>query len=95
MEILGTKTFVIEPDPTMQAFKVCEEAFELFQAAKHRNDTNEYITADRRRWDMIDECADVIQAALNFFDAIGLTEEEVLDAMDECYSRNRFRGRVE
>ena len=95
MEIFGTKTFTIERDPLMQAFKVCEEAFELYQAARKRNVVDNVNDLESRRWDMVSEMADVIQAAVNFGDCIGLTEEEIEDAMYECYRRNVHRGRVE
>lgn len=95
MEILGTKTFCAARTLQEQAFKVCEEAFELYQAVKHLDDVNDFIDEHARRWAMIDECADVTQAALNFFAMLGFDEDGVFDAMDECYRRNRHRGRVE
>ena len=94
MKIFGTKTFVMETDVMRQAFKVCEEAFELYMAAKHRNVIDPINDLESRRRDMVYEGADVIQAVLNFFDMLGMDEEEVDDAMYACYRRNVNRGRV-
>ena len=95
MRVFGTETFTIEPDVTMQAFKVCEEAHEVFQEAKHLNDADPIIPRSSRMRYLREEMADVMQAVLNLADLIGLTEEELLDDMSDCERRNRFRGRYE
>ena len=81
-----------------QALKVLEEAAEVFGA---------YQTWEREvtRWgnprsfdsypfrqDLMDECADVIQATLNLVAALGV--EDFRPYMKECERRNRERGRV-
>ena len=42
--------------------------------------------------DLVDECADVIQATCNLLAAIGVKDMTV--AMKECEERNRRRGRL-
>ena len=95
MEIFGTKTFTLETDVKMQAFKICEEAFEVYQEAKYLAVNHDFITPEARLWNLRAEMADVIQSVVNLADMLGLTEEEVLDDMNECYRRNANRGRVE
>lgn len=95
MEIFGTKTFILEDSIRMQAFKVCEEAFEVFQEAKHLEEND--VSRESRMlymWPLRNEMADVIQATLNLAAMVGVTKEEIMDDMNACYRRNVMRGRV-
>lgn len=76
----------VEPDKA-QAFKVLEEAAEVFEAWQ---DT--HLPEDRRREKVLSECADVIQATLNLVAALGV--EDFRPYMKACELRNRERGRI-
>lgn len=85
MRILGTETFVLEGDPAKQAAKVHEEAAELLLAVKGREPVER----------VEDEAADVIQAAFNLLDLLGVDYVAVHEAMGRCMERNKARGRYE
>lgn len=97
IEILETKTFEPTFDYTpleLQALKVCEEAWEVYQAAKHLHDFDFINDEKVRMWDLRTEMADVHQALFNLADMIALTKEDIEDDMYACYTRNVCRGRV-
>lgn len=73
-----------------QALKVLEEAAEVF-GAWQALDTGE--CSSFKRIDLLDECADVIQAVVNLIDAVG--ERDFAPYMDACMERNEERGRFD
>ena len=98
MEVFGTKTFEPTFDYTpleLQALKVCEEAWEVYQAAKHLHDYDFINDENNRMWALREEMSDVHQALFNLADMVGLTSGEIEDDMYACYRRNVCRGRVE
>ena len=70
-----------------QALKPLEEAAEVFGAWQ-----STHLPEDRRREQILAECADVIQATLNLVAAYGV--EDFRPWMRECEKRNRERGRI-
>lgn len=76
----------VEPDKA-QALKPLEEAAEVFGAWQ-----STHLPEDRRRGQILAECADVIQATLNLVSALGVEDFRLW--MDECEKRNRERGRI-
>ncbi|KAA8828231.1 hypothetical protein EMO91_06880 [Bifidobacterium myosotis] len=72
------------------AVKTLEEAAELTEAAKRWLKSG--AAADRR--DMLDEYADTLQTLANLAAAMGVSDAEIADAMDDCLERNRERGRL-
>lgn len=70
-----------------QALKPLEEAAEVFGAWQ-----STHLPEDRRREQILAECADVIQATLNLVAAYGV--EDFRPWMKECEKRNRERGRI-
>lgn len=90
----------VKPDKA-QALKVLEEAAEVVEACKdfdevRKDETRGY--GEPHDWtyvarnDLLDECADVIQATLNLVAALGV--EDFRPYMDACEERNRERGRI-
>lgn len=90
----------VAPDKE-HALKVLEEAAEVVGAWKDFDEVREdeirgygephdwtYVA----RNDLLDECADVIQATLNLVAAYGV--EDFRPWMDACERRNRERGRI-
>lgn len=73
-----------------QALKVLEEAAEVF-GAWQALDTGE--CSSYKRDDVLNECADVIQAVANLIDAMG--ERDFAPYMEECRMRNEERGRFD
>lgn len=84
-----------------QALKVLEEASEVVEAWKdfdevRKDETRGY--GEPHDWtyvarnDLLDECADVIQATLNLVAALGV--EDFRPYMKACERRNRERGRI-
>lgn len=73
-----------------QALKVLEEAAEVF-GAWQALDTG--VCSSRKRVDVLNECADVIQAAANLIYAMG--ERDFAPYMDDCRERNEKRGRFD
>lgn len=90
MEILNTKTFVIEEDAKAQALKVLEEAAELVEAVKCWEVAGRSLAF---KTSAVEEAADVMQATLNLLDMMGLDRLDVLEAMRKCKDRNMARGR--
>lgn len=97
MEIFGTKTFTLADTATEQAMKTLEEAAEFFMAVReYERDLKDNAPFAAVSMEMaINEGADVIQTILNAFEKMGLYVEDVYEAMDRCYKRNKARGRVE
>ena len=90
----------VEPDKA-QAIKVLMQASEVVEAWKDYDETREteirgygephdwtYVA----RADLLDECADLVQATLNLVAALGV--EDFRPWMDACEKRNRERGRI-
>ena len=73
-----------------QALKVLEEAAEVF-GAWQALDTGECSSS--KRVDVLNECADVIQAIANLIYAMG--ERDFEPYMDACRERNEKRGRFD
>lgn len=73
-----------------QALKVLEEAAEVFGAWQAGYDHDH---PNPSRWQILDECADVIQAACNLVAAYGVTD--FAPYMDMCRRRNEERGRFD
>ena len=73
-----------------QALKVLEEAAEVFGAlqALHADEYNTFAV-----FPLLDECADVIQAAANLIAALGVAD--FAPYMDACRERNEKRGRFD
>ena len=76
----------VTPDKA-QALKPLEEAAEVLGALQ-----STHLPEDRRREQILAECADVIQATLNLVAALGV--EDFRPWMKECERRNRERGRI-
>lgn len=74
-----------------QALKVLEEAAEVVEAFKNW-DKHGHTSGQRR--DLIDECADVIQATVNLMAAMEFTDDEIRQAIEDCRARNDARGRM-
>ena len=76
-----------------QAVKVLEEAAEMFEAVDwYRNvEDDEQELADFYRDELVDECADVIQAVCNLLAGLGVAD--MTAPMAACEYRNRKRGR--
>ena len=70
-----------------QALKPLEEAAEVFGAWQ-----STHLPEDRRREQILAECADVIQATLNLVAAYGV--EDFRPLMKACERSNRERGRI-
>lgn len=65
------------------AKKVLEESAELMVASQH--DTREH---------MLDEFADVLQTLANFYKYSGITDVEIVSAIERCNEKNIARGRM-
>lgn len=87
-------------DQKAVAVKLLEEAAEAFgawqtyslacQESESMMEDADMIVSDARS-DLIDELADVMQAACNLAAACGI--DDLRDALNECEARNAFRGR--
>lgn len=91
-------TFLVRPFPKVddskkQALKPLEEAAEAFGAwqSLHGHCERYDFTISKYRKQVVDECADVIQAAVNLAAAVGV--KDMTEAMLDCYRRNHARGR--
>lgn len=90
--------FPVRPFPEVtldkeQALKPLEEAAEAFGAWQllQAEGTISESAAEAARLKVVDECADVIQAAVNLAAAMGV--EDMTAAMMACHRRNHERGR--
>lgn len=91
MQILGTKTFVLERKLRNQANKILEEASEAAEALRnYEKDKTQYNLSEARK-----ELADAAQTILNAYAMLGCDKEDVMAEMNACYERNKARGRVE
>ena len=95
LQAANGKTFLVRPFPVVaddkaQALKPLEEAAEAFGAWQDY-DGSHGPTSESCRIKVVDECADVIQAAVNLAAAVGVSD--MTDAMMACYRRNHERGR--
>ena len=87
VKIPPVRTFQgVAPDKA-QALKPLEEAAEVLGAWQ-----STHLPDDRRREQVLAECADVIQATLNLVAAYGV--EDFRPYMKACERRNRERGRI-
>ena len=88
--------FPVRPFPEVtldkeQALKPLEEAAEAFGAWQIEDSmTGSEVSQDARRR-IVEECADVIQAAVNLAAAAGC--DDMTHPMVECWRRNHDRGR--
>lgn len=84
----------VEPDKA-HALKPLEEAAEVYSAWEKCTDEDLapdcYHFKGSAHSDLVDECADVIQATCNLLAALGVTD--LTDAMAACERRNEERGR--
>ena len=92
MAIGEVETFAeVAPDKA-QALKPLEEAAEVFgawQRGRLHGEWVEGVTA--YRVELLDECADVVQAVCNLAAALG--EGDLTPWMERCRERNAERGR--
>lgn len=96
VEIGSVATFRdVRPDKA-QVVKIAEEWGEVYSAWEKC--TDEDLTPDfyhfeeSAHYDLVDECADVIQATCNLLASIGV--DSMTSAMRRCEQRNRERGRL-
>lgn len=91
--IFPVRPFPVIEDSKAQALKPLEEAAEAFgawQLLQTAETVSETVAEDARRR-VVEECADVIQAAVNLAAAMGVSD--MTSAMLACYRRNHERGR--
>lgn len=88
----------VKPDKA-QILKVLEESAEVFAAWQHASISAEIdgLTGQKltTKWainDLIDECADLMQATCNLLAGLGV--DDMTDAMERCRMRNVERGRM-
>lgn len=101
VEIGTVETFPNVKADKAQALKVLEEAAEVLGALQDYEDAREDETdvlgyphdwTYSFRDDLLDECADVIQATCNLISALGVTD--FTPFIDRCERRNIERGRM-
>lgn len=76
-------------DRRAQCRRVLDEASELCEAGKRYDK----VPHDAGRLAMLDELADLAQAAVNMAAAFDVTAPEMHEALERCRRRNRARGR--
>lgn len=84
----------VYPDKA-HALKVLEEAAEVFGAWQKFNGlrgTAKPLDTQNARNELVDECADVIQATCNLLYSLGY--DQMALPMGRCEQRNRERGRI-
>lgn len=93
LRIGDVETFAnVRPDKE-HALKVLEEAAEVFGAWQRWNLwTGVDLREDMMRGQILDECADTIQAVCNLIAAFDVADFEPY--MQRCEQRNRERGRI-
>lgn len=96
VEIGSVATFRdVRPDKA-QVVKIAEEWGEVYSAWEKCTDEDLapdcYHFKGSAHSDLVDECADVIQATCNLLASIGV--EDMTWAMARCEERNRERGRL-
>lgn len=87
------RTFsVVRPDKA-QALKPLEEAAEVFSAWQEWDSTSgDPVDQEAALNELVNECADVIQATCNLLASVGISDMTV--PMFRCEQRNRMRGRM-
>lgn len=85
--------FCIEPDLKHQVIKILEEAAEVYSAWEKYDTYDGAIYYEGDINDIADECADVIQSAMNMMYALGMDKYGIEAAMNRCLKRNKERGR--
>lgn len=98
--IIGkVETFPDARPDKAQVLKVLEESAEVFAAWQYASASAEIdkLTGQNltTKWainDLIDECADLIQATSNLLAGLGV--DDMTDAMERCRVRNVERGRM-
>lgn len=85
--------FCIESDLKHQATKILEEAAEVYSAWERHDTYNGIIYYEDHINEIAEECADVIQAAMNMMYALGMDKYGIEAAMNRCLNRNKQRGR--
>lgn len=78
-----------------QSNKILEEAAEVFAAVQTYEN---FVIADdveqvEKKWDVLDEMADVIQSVLNLAYKMDFDSFDIEEAMIRCEMRNKQRGR--
>lgn len=95
--LLNLRKFREVRDDKAQALKPLEEAAEVFGAWRECKDMrfSPIMTARRAyRDDLIDECLNTVQAAVNLLAAVGATQGEVDAAIRRMDERNGSCGRL-
>lgn len=88
------QTFADVEPTKAQALKVLEEGAEVFGAWQEwiRATKGNKACMNRRHGELLDECADVLQATCNLLAALGVEDVSLL--MLKCRRRNEERGRM-
>lgn len=82
----------VEPNKE-QALKPLEEAAEVFASWQLWNEIKDQpLSIFYNQSELLDECADVIQAVCNLAAALGV--QDLTPYMQACEERNRERGRL-
>ena len=81
----------VEPSKE-QVVKIAEEACEVYSAWENWWNEQPGDDGDELAELLVDECADLIQAACNLLAALGITD--LTEAMAACRKRNADRGRI-
>ncbi|RSX52031.1 hypothetical protein D2E23_0638 [Bifidobacterium callimiconis] len=55
---------------------------------------NKHGQVTEQHHDLIDECADVIQATVNLMATMEFTDDEIHQTIEDCRARNDARGRM-
>ena len=79
--------------------KLAEEAMECYSAWEDLRAARADASTTSDTWlrlthRLLDECADVIQAACNIASVCGANQRDMAIALYECCERNRRRGRM-
>lgn len=81
----------VEPSKA-QVVKIAEETCEVYSAWENWWNEQPGDDGDELTELLVDECADLIQAACNLLAALGITD--LTEAMAACRKRNADRGRI-
>lgn len=85
-----------------QILKIAEEYSEIYSAwenlqevnAMYRYGNTDYSGKQFAIKKLVDECADTITAVCNLLAALGVDDNQMQRAMQDCEQRNRDRGRL-
>ena len=93
MHIGDVRTFDGAEPTKAQALKVLEEGAEVYGAWQEwdRATKGNRAHMNKRHDELLDECADVMQATCNMLSALGVEDASML--MLRCRRRNEERGR--